>query len=669
MPKNKELSIVMKLRDQASKKLKGIQAHFRRFAASIKKMGAAFLKVGIAIAAAAAAAIYALKRIVSSGMAYGLQLDKISKQTAMTTEEFAKLSYAAKQEHASVELLTKVMPILAKYMEYARQGMETYSREFDKMGVSVTNAQGELKSTYEVLLEMAEYYKTAKNKTQALAIATTLLGRRGAELVPVLKLGKDGIMALGKEAEQLGIVLSSKTAAAMKDLDNKVTEAKTAWQGIQNQLTVFLIPALREVTGLITEDLKAVVLWTSKLKDNEKAIAAVKDAFVKGYAEVQKFILLLIVGTGQIMDTWMEAARLIANIRVGWAMLWQTTAKEQEQVNKLWKEFLMLADDAEVDFSVRMVNAVNKFKQALSDAKEEISAVKGAFRDPFEPQLPSSEEINEAAFSFKKFKEESIHGWEEGWEESLKAFRDWGTQMKETAKNIATTMRSSFSNFFFDAFTGKLKTAKDYFISFGQAILRQLSNIMASWVISLIFQEKTIQAMKDEIAQVAILTKAYIGLGVAKIFAGVAGAGGGGSSGGGGGGSSGGGGGGSSGGGGGGSATAHQGGFINWDKTVKAHSGLYLAPDEVPIIAQTGEGVLSRRGMANLDRLNNGRGVGGTVINNYYEFHMNVEATDDQSFRAKLAKESDIYEKAAGNSITRNGLLRGIINKYTKGSQ
>uniref|UniRef100_A0A6M3M1M3 Putative tail protein n=1 Tax=viral metagenome TaxID=1070528 RepID=A0A6M3M1M3_9ZZZZ len=48
----------------------------------------------------------------------------------------------------------------------------------------------------------------------------------------------------------------------------------------------------------------------------------------------------------------------------------------------------------------------------------------------------------------------------------------------------------------------------------------------------------------------------------------------------------------------------------------KAHSGkvIRLRPDEVPTVLQTGEGVLSRRGMAALERMNAG-GSGGTVVN------------------------------------------------------
>lgn len=62
----------------------------------------------------------------------------------------------------------------------------------------------------------------------------------------------------------------------------------------------------------------------------------------------------------------------------------------------------------------------------------------------------------------------------------------------------------------------------------------------------------------------------------------------------------------------------HTGGLIDWPRVVKAHSGR-LAPDEVPIIAQTGEAVLNRSavsmlGASGVNALNRGA-VGGTVIN------------------------------------------------------
>jgi hypothetical protein len=58
-------------------------------------------------------------------------------------------------------------------------------------------------------------------------------------------------------------------------------------------------------------------------------------------------------------------------------------------------------------------------------------------------------------------------------------FQDYGARM---ARETAYAMESSFTDFFFDAFKGNLKSLSDYFTSFSNSILRAMSNIMAQQV-------------------------------------------------------------------------------------------------------------------------------------------------------------------------------------------
>jgi TP901 family phage tail tape measure protein len=80
----------------------------------------------------------------------------------------------------------------------------------------------------------------------------------------------------------------------------------------------------------------------------------------------------------------------------------------------------------------------------------------------------------------------------------------------------------------------------------------------------------------------------------------------------------------------------HSGGFINGAinlaRAMRAHGGVSipsgLAPDEVPIIAQTGEAVMNRRWVQNqggkdsIDQMNRTGGSGGGMVNNVYVEHM-----------------------------------------------
>ena len=109
----------------------------------------------------------------------------------------------------------------------------------------------------------------------------------------------------------------------------------------------------------------------------------------------------------------------------------------------------------------------------------------------------------------------------------------------------------------------------------------------------------------------------------------------------------------------------HQGGLIRKHRggLIRAHSG--LVPDEVPIIAQTGEGILSRQGMRalggpdNLKSLNRGEGAGagGVTIN----INQVIQAWDAQD----VWRNRKALSNAIADDIYNNGKIRSVIRSYT----
>jgi hypothetical protein len=179
--------------------------------------------------------------------------------------------------------------------------------------------------------------------------------------------------------------------------------------------------------------------------------------------------------------------------------------------------------------------------------------------------------------------------------------------MKDIAQNTAQAMSKSLGDFFFNVVTGKLNNLKQVFADFGQSILRILSNALAKLLLM-----KTIGMV-------------FPGLG--QFF--------------------------------------HQGGLVFHSGGIipRAHSGM-LASDEVPIIAQTGEGVLSRRGMAglgvdNFNRINRGEKIanGGVEIN----IPVIIQAWDVQDINRNKKAISDIV----GEAIRNNSSIRDLIRRYT----
>jgi len=205
----------------------------------------------------ATAVALAMGKAIKDTIRYALEVDKASKVTGLAVEQFQELAYAAEQEHTSLETINKTLPILSKYMAYAQQGMETYKREFDKMGITVTDAEGNLKSTYDVLLEMSNFMAgEGANDTEKLAIVMTLLGRRGAELMPMLKKGTEWFKTMAREAHNLGIVLDEELVVKMKAFDDNMTKMKKGIQGAKIAFTEGLFPALESIANMMAADVE-----------------------------------------------------------------------------------------------------------------------------------------------------------------------------------------------------------------------------------------------------------------------------------------------------------------------------------------------------------------------------------------------------------------------------
>lgn len=182
---------------------------------------------------------------------------------------------------------------------------------------------------------------------------------------------------------------------------------------------------------------------------------------------------------------------------------------------------------------------------------------------------------------------------------AIQNYKTWGDIMRGMATDTAQAMSRSFSDGFFNLFTGQLSSIKDMFADFGRSVLRILADVMAKLLIT-----RTLGAAFP----------AFNLLG-----------------------------------------TMHAGGVV------RAHSG--LAVDEVPIIAQSGEGIISRRGMAAMGtssfaRMNRGENVGGGVVNNFY-----INAVDAPSFQRLLMQNGGTIAGIVGQSVQSNSSLRDTLRR------
>lgn len=648
----------MTLKDRLSPYLKGIRGKIKVFAGEVARLA----KYGfVALTAAATATAYALKRLIQEAVSYGVTLDKMSKQTSMTTEEFARLAYAAEQEHASTESLTKIMPILAKYMEYARQGMETYKREFDKMKVSVVNARGELKSTYEVLLEMAEYYKSAANKTQALAIATTLLGRRGAELVPLLKLGKEGIKELGDEAERMGIVIDSKTAASLKDFDDKLTSIKAGLKGAKVAITTALLPVLDD----IAVKLKSIDWGDERIKEWAKDVG---ETVIRAIGSIMKFMAGLKIVWRSLLAITSTVFAGISNavedfkIKIETMKIVFNTALKGmlEGLRSFLERLKPFARTLKIDIVDsgynKLSEAIDDFSERIGESRSEIEkskALMDANREVIRDQWleigslgdemvriedetekyvallrteatavkETTNTLKENAQALEEVKNKSSY-WAENMNSLKETLKSWSSSAKDIGKaagEIITKTMDDIASGTAKAFRKTLEEGKDFKESMKE-LFRSLMFDITEEVI-----RSGLKALLAELFTVGAPQGAGGGGGLAGIIRGITGF----------------------------FTKGHEGGRVTPFGIRRYHAGGFpgLKQDEVMAVLQTGERVLNRREAKNYEK---GKKSFNIVVNQV------IQAWD----AGDVWRNRDTLAMGVAEAIKRNSTIREVIREY-----
>jgi hypothetical protein len=184
---------------------------------------------------------------------------------------------------------------------------------------------------------------------------------------------------------------------------------------------------------------------------------------------------------------------------------------------------------------------------------------------------------------------------------ATKRYEEWVNSVRSAFQSLS----NFFSNVFFNVITGGFKNLKEVAADFGRSILQMLTQLLAKILVL-----KLLTAMAGPGGKI-------LGVGIDKLF--------------------------------------HAGGIV------RAHGG-YLARDEVPIIAQSGEGIVSRRGMqtlgaANLFRLNRGESLSGSQTIQPTIIIKAWDATD-------ITRHQKDIENIIVNSLARNGVVSGAMKKY-----
>ena len=111
------------------------------------------------------------------------------------------------------------MKDLTSAMREARDGSEDAQQAFEKLGVSITERNGELRNAGDVFFDVVDSLGRIENATERDALAMQIFGEEAQRLNPIIEAGSGTINALAQEANNLGYVMDSNTVEKFSELD------------------------------------------------------------------------------------------------------------------------------------------------------------------------------------------------------------------------------------------------------------------------------------------------------------------------------------------------------------------------------------------------------------------------------------------------------------------
>jgi TP901 family phage tail tape measure protein len=246
---------------------------------------------------------------IQSTLELGQHIKELSQSTGVSTDALQTMGYAAELSGVSTDSMAHAMGRLARNMYQAQLGSKQSAQAFARIGVSVTDAHGKLKPVDTVMSDISDKFAKMPDGAEKTAIAITLFGRAGAELIPLLDRGGKSLEEMAKEAYDLGIVLDEEAVGKLEEANKSVKRISLALQGFKNQAVIALLPYLQRASEYMLKwlrDNKAEILdkLTRAVEWLGKALgymAQVVKGVVKFFSEAYAVLI-------EVVDVISEAA-------------------------------------------------------------------------------------------------------------------------------------------------------------------------------------------------------------------------------------------------------------------------------------------------------------------------------------------------------------------------
>ena len=239
------------------------------------------------ISTAAGGALAGIAGLAYKSVQAADDLNTLAKQTGLSTAELQKMQYASDLIDVSVDSITGAMTKMKKNMTSTSKDTQA---AFQRIGVSVTESNGQLRDSTTVFYEVLEGLSHVANETERDTLAMQLFGRSADELAGIVDDGGAALRELGLEAEQLGLIMDQQTLDSLNNVNDAVDKLKAKANGELAQTGAKAMEALMPVFEKVLDAMSKALDYIGSLDEDQIKMLATLLAVTAAISPVAKGI-------------------------------------------------------------------------------------------------------------------------------------------------------------------------------------------------------------------------------------------------------------------------------------------------------------------------------------------------------------------------------------------
>lgn len=326
-------------------------------------------------------------------------LNTLSKQTGISTGELQKMQYASDLVDVSVDDITGAMKRLKTKIDPSNKSLQA-------LGVTVTNADGSLRSTTDVFYDALDALSKIGNETERDKMAMALFGKSADQLAGIVDDGGAALKEYGKQAEDLGVIMSQDTLDALNKTNDTIGQLKANTLGTLAQVGADVATVLGPALQSAAEFIAGITAKLRELTPEQTATILKIVGIVAAIGPVVSIGGKLIFGIGKLITilgtvigvlggplTIAIGAVVAAGVLIykNWDKIKEKAGQLKDWISEKWagiKNAVSTATNAIKEYTSQRLGEIKKaYEDAGGGIKGAVSAamtaVKGNLRDAY----------------------------------------------------------------------------------------------------------------------------------------------------------------------------------------------------------------------------------------------------------------------------------------------